>query len=94
MAARFCTPRMVNAAPSVECSANWSANSRQPRGSLFWCCTRVGPERIAFGRLFHGQLLEALGRGFRFLGELRALVGRRAVAAARDHHASGRGAGR
>ena len=39
---RFCTPRMVSAEPAAECSASWSANSRQPRGSLFWNCTRAG----------------------------------------------------
>ena len=40
---RFCTPRMVSAAPVLECCASCSANSCQPRGSLFWNCTRDGP---------------------------------------------------
>src|SRR3984893_10149270 len=40
---RPCTPRIVVAEPNVECSARWAANSAQPRGSLFWNWTRVGP---------------------------------------------------
>src|SRR5437868_8594923 len=40
---RACTPRIVFAEPNVECSARWAANSAQPRGSLFWNCTREGP---------------------------------------------------
>src|SRR6516165_4751786 len=40
---RAWTPRIVFAEPNVECSARWAANSAQPRGSLFWNCTRVGP---------------------------------------------------
>src|SRR5262245_17400391 len=44
-----------------------------------------GAERIAFSRLFHRQLFEALGGGFRFLGKLHTLAGRCAVTAARHH---------
>ena len=39
----FCTPSKVLADPTGSCSAIWAANSAQPRGSLFWNCTRVGP---------------------------------------------------
>ena len=39
----ICTPRMVSAWPFDEPSRNCCANSAQPRGSLFWNCTRVGP---------------------------------------------------
>src|SRR4029079_18537032 len=46
-------------------------------------------QRIALGRLLHGQLFEPLGRGFRFLGEFRALARRRAIAAARHHDRAG-----
>ena len=34
---------MVSAEPSAECPASASANSAQPRGFLFWNCTRAGP---------------------------------------------------
>ena len=35
--------RKVLADPTGLCSAICAANSAQPRGSLFWNCTRVGP---------------------------------------------------
>ena len=34
---------MVSADPSAEWPASASANSAQPRGFLFWNCTRAGP---------------------------------------------------
>ena len=40
---RICTPRIVLTEPLTECSASCAANSRQPRGSLFWYCTRAAP---------------------------------------------------
>ena len=80
-----CTPRMVSAEPSDECPASAAANSAQPRGFLFWNCTRAGPAayhsatRAAPSRSKAAAMASALGPE-------RGLPLRRRAVACPGHH--------
>jgi hypothetical protein len=73
---------MVSAEPSVECSASWSANSRQ----LVLVLHARRTKRVGFGRFFHRQFLETFCRCLSLLGKLRPLAWRRAIAATCNHN--------
>src|SRR5215475_4576785 len=75
---RFCTPRIVSAEPSVECS---------PAARILVLVLHARrTERVGFGRLFHRQFLKTFCGCLSLLGKLSPLAWCRAIAATCNHN--------